>query len=144
MHDYCPPSQTLTSSPEERANIFSRLTFSWLNPLLSVGVKRALNEKDLYPLGKVDYTTRIGDTLEKNWVNQTKQPKPSFFKALWHSFGVTFALSGTLKLVQDLLIFVGPWLLQRCTCLLTRHPPLSFRFSIRKISPFCFSVGIGQ
>jgi hypothetical protein len=105
----------MTQSPEERANIFSQLTFSWLNPLLAIGVTRALEEKDLYPLGKEDHTTRIGDTLEKNWSTQALLPTPSFLKALWHSFGATFAFAGTLKLAQDLLIFVGPWLLQKRT-----------------------------
>lgn len=57
-------------SPEEKANLLSRLIFSWLSPLLRVGYKRPLTEKDLYPLSAQDETHRIGDELERAWMNQ--------------------------------------------------------------------------
>jgi hypothetical protein len=54
-------------SPEERATVFSRLTFSWMNPLLELGVQRPLQEKDLYPLARQDTSKNLGDDLESNW-----------------------------------------------------------------------------
>lgn len=37
-------------NPEKHANFFSKLTFSWLNPLLLTGYKRPLEVDDLYEI----------------------------------------------------------------------------------------------
>lgn len=54
-------------SPEERAGFFSKLTFSWMNPLLELGVQRPLEEKDLYMLANSDTAKTLGNALEGNW-----------------------------------------------------------------------------
>jgi hypothetical protein len=41
-------------NPEERAGLFSLLTFSWMNPLLAAGYKAPLIEEDVWKIGKRD------------------------------------------------------------------------------------------
>ena len=41
-------------NPEERAGLFSILTFSWMNPLLAAGYKAPLLEEDVWKIGHRD------------------------------------------------------------------------------------------
>ena len=47
-------------------------------------------------------------------VHETEQarPKPSLLLALSKAFGLSFAIAGFLKLISDLLNFVGPQVLK--------------------------------
>jgi ABC-type multidrug transport system fused ATPase/permease subunit len=98
-------------SPEENSTVIGRALFSWLNPLLDLSSKRALEAPDLPKLSAVDETSRLTDALEQAWLAQVRTGNPSFFKALVASFGPSFAFAGIYKIVNDGLIFVGPVIL---------------------------------
>ena len=59
-----------TISPEAKANILSKLTFSWLNGLLTVGYTRPLAPDDLYCLQDDILAEQYADRLEAAWERQ--------------------------------------------------------------------------
>ncbi|KAH9613030.1 hypothetical protein KSS87_002578 [Heliosperma pusillum] len=70
--------------PERRANIIAKIFFSWMNPIMELGYKRPLTEKDVWKLDTWDQT----ETL---------------FSRFWWG--------GFWKIGNDLSQFVGPLLL---------------------------------
>lgn len=61
--------ETAPTLPEDYAPWLSRLTFWWLNPLLSQGYSRPLQATDMYQLGKERasylYSSRLQDAFER-------------------------------------------------------------------------------
>ncbi|GAA5894971.1 uncharacterized protein JCM6883_002275 [Sporobolomyces salmoneus] len=53
--------------PRLRANIFSRLTFSWMTPLMMQGYRKFLTEEDLWSLPPDDTANALGSRLEQAW-----------------------------------------------------------------------------
>ena len=62
-------------NPEESANIFSRLTFWWIDPLLLLGYQRVLEDADLYNLSKNDSAAVNCTALQTRWETQLTKPK---------------------------------------------------------------------
>ncbi|KAJ2186808.1 hypothetical protein EV181_003106, partial [Coemansia sp. RSA 532] len=100
-------------TPEESANIFSRLTFSWMSPLLRLGRHKGIDESDLWPLPTKYSPVNVAETFELHWEAELGGHSPSLLRALWKTTGLPYALAGLLKLVQDILQFTQPVLLSR-------------------------------
>ncbi|KAJ2233691.1 hypothetical protein IWW45_003979, partial [Coemansia sp. RSA 485] len=106
-----------SGAPEDEANIFSRLTFSWMSPLLVMGQHKQIREGDLWALpGQVaplNVAERFGDHWQNELDQSTPARQPSLVRALWRTMGWPFALAGLFKLIQDVLQFSQPVLLSR-------------------------------
>ncbi|KAJ2704611.1 hypothetical protein FB645_003108 [Coemansia sp. IMI 203386] len=106
-----------SGAPEGEANIFSRLTFSWMSPLLVIGQHKQIREGDLWALpGQVaplNVAERFGDHWQNELDQSTPARQPSLVRALWRTMGWPFALAGLFKLIQDVLQFSQPVLLSR-------------------------------
>ncbi|KAJ1916544.1 hypothetical protein H4219_003711 [Mycoemilia scoparia] len=106
-------------SPEDEANIFSKLTFSWMSPLLSIGYKRPITADDLWPLPKNYLPYMVADQFDDAWNQEIKRAEakggksPSLLWAMAKTFGVQFGFAGFLKACQDVLQFTQPILLSR-------------------------------
>src|SRR5699024_640508 len=64
-------------NPVEKADIFSRLTFSWMGGLMRRGYETYLTEEDLPELPSDDTTAKISAKFGKCWdrqVNTKKNP----------------------------------------------------------------------
>ncbi|BGP00216.1 hypothetical protein NBRC10513v2_004440 [Rhodotorula toruloides] len=53
--------------PRLRANIFQRLTFSWMTPLMKLGYRKFLTEEDLWALPPDDTAESLSNRLETAW-----------------------------------------------------------------------------
>ena len=51
-------------NPYEKANIFSKFTFSYISPLLTLGKKRPLKEEDLYSPIKSDESECLTEKMQ--------------------------------------------------------------------------------
>jgi len=96
---------------EKNANLFSKITFWWINPILVKGYKKSLDIPDVPKLTDMDQSEILSQKFEKAWEYQLTQPKPSLPRALAAAFGPHFYVAAIFKLVQDGLMFVGPILL---------------------------------
>ncbi|XP_050673788.1 multidrug resistance-associated protein 1 isoform X2 [Leptidea sinapis] len=124
--------------PESASGFPSRLTFSWLDPLALTGFRRSLTENDLWALNPEDSSKEVVPRFDKFWektlrkreaVNGTKatysktsasvnfkpesEKKPaSILPALCLAFGGQFLFGASLKLINDVLMFLSPQLLK--------------------------------
>ncbi|GKE51784.1 hypothetical protein Tco_1486940, partial [Tanacetum coccineum] len=105
--------------PERRTNIISSIFFSWMDPLMFLGYKRPLTEKDIWKLDDWDTTEtlnsrhvivsayififlsnmiylssiRITSSLfrfQMYWQEEVRKPKPWLLRALHRSLGGRF------------------------------------------------------
>ncbi|KAH0893798.1 hypothetical protein HID58_056227 [Brassica napus] len=93
--------------PERHARIF----FSWLNPLMTLGSKRPLTEKDVWNLDTWDRTETLMRSFQRSWEKELEKPKPWLLRALNNSLGGRFWWGGFWKIGNDCSQFVGPLLL---------------------------------
>ncbi|CAO3622955.1 unnamed protein product [Cunninghamella blakesleeana] len=98
--------------PEENSNIFSRLTFEWMTPLMRLGYSKPLTMDDLWNLNHEDQSAIVGEKFEKYWSIEMQKEKPSLMRALIYSVGGPFFLAALFKLLQDILQFTQPMLLR--------------------------------
>ena len=59
--------QQLSPCPEAKANIFSKLTFWWMNGLMKSGYKKALEMTDLWDLREAEKAHNISIKFEERW-----------------------------------------------------------------------------
>ncbi|KAG8166171.1 hypothetical protein KVR01_004723 [Diaporthe batatas] len=99
--------------PAEYATVFSRLTFSWMTPLMKFGYNNYLTEDDLWGLQKSDTSKATGSAFESAWQQQVQnRERPSLWVALFHAYGAQYALAGVFKIMNDISAFVQPQLLR--------------------------------
>jgi ATP-binding cassette, subfamily C (CFTR/MRP), member 1 len=67
---------------------------------------------DLPPLSQDDHADPNHAKFISNWQKEVTRGKPSAIRALARTFGWDFFLAGLCKLPNDLLLFVGPYLLK--------------------------------
>ncbi|XP_061984251.1 ABC transporter C family member 12-like [Populus nigra] len=94
--------------PERNANLFSRIFYWWLTPLMKQAHKRPISEKDVWKLDIWDQTETLMNKFQTCWVEESQRPKPCLLRALNNSLGGRFWLGGFFKIGYDLSEFVGP------------------------------------
>lgn len=96
------------------SNIFSKLTFTWMTPLMRKGYQKFLLQSDLPPLPNSLKSKLLSSVLDKNWIFESNNSdNPSLFRALVKSFGGPFFVGAIFKFIQDCIAFTQPQLLKR-------------------------------
>ncbi|CAE7095301.1 unnamed protein product [Rhizoctonia solani] len=98
--------------PYERANVYSRLTFGWMTPLMKLGYSRFISEKDMAALSPSDTAHSLSDQLQKQWSRQIQSKNPSLWGALARAYGGPYAIAALIKTARDVLSFAEPQLLR--------------------------------
>ncbi|KAJ2907230.1 hypothetical protein MKZ38_006524 [Zalerion maritima] len=100
--------------PVEYATVFSRLTFSWITPLMKHGYKVFLTEDDLWGLAKTDRSDVAGKQFGDAWTHemQKKHGHPSLWRALGRAYGGPYMVAAIFKVVNDVAAFTQPQLLR--------------------------------
>ena len=94
--------------PEFATNFFSRVTFWWLNPLLSTGYEHPLRHEELWNLDPYDSARSCARTFHTQWSSQRSH---SLLRHLYSCTRWQIVRSGLLKVCYDLLQFTGPVIL---------------------------------
>ncbi|GMH31056.1 hypothetical protein Nepgr_032899 [Nepenthes gracilis] len=97
--------------PERYANILSKIIFLWMSPLMKLGSKRPLTERDIWKLDTWDQTETLYSKFQRFWAQESCKPKPWLVRTLNRSLGGRFWLGGFWKIGNDLSQFAGPILL---------------------------------
>ncbi|XP_077965941.1 ATP-binding cassette sub-family C member 4-like isoform X2 [Styela clava] len=96
----------LRPNPMSRANIFSYLSYWWLNDLFAEGSKRVLQESDMFELDASNMSAEITRDLERNWEKEIqrseKATEPSLIRAVAMTYRRGFVLCGVLALIETL------------------------------------------
>ncbi|KAK9146257.1 hypothetical protein Sjap_006160 [Stephania japonica] len=103
----------LKVTPYSDAGLYSLLTLSWLNPLLSIGAKRPLELRDIPLLAPKDRSKTSYKILNSKW-EKLKQENPSkkaslawaILKSFWKEAAWNAIFAGSNTLVS----YVGPYL----------------------------------
>ncbi|KAK5629615.1 hypothetical protein RRF57_005330 [Xylaria bambusicola] len=99
--------------PVEYATIFSRLTFSWMTPMMKFGYKQFLTEEDLWGLSPDATTRATGIRFEKAWKYElAHRKKPSIWIAMFKAYGGPYFVATFFKFINDLSAFAQPQLLR--------------------------------
>lgn len=101
-------------NPYDQADLFSKLMFSWMTPLMREGYENYLTNDHLPELPSKDRADACNDSFERHWQEQiaSRPNNPSIFVALAQSFGMQYAFGGGCKVMQDVLAFSQPQLLK--------------------------------
>eukprot|EP00252_Welwitschia_mirabilis_P008583 TRINITY_DN2052_c0_g1_i9.p1 TRINITY_DN2052_c0_g1~~TRINITY_DN2052_c0_g1_i9.p1 ORF type:complete len:1533 (-),score=241.28 TRINITY_DN2052_c0_g1_i9:1176-5774(-) len=108
------PRKNKKASTYEAANLFDRVTFSWLNPLFSVGIVKPLDLDDVPNIAQVDSAEEVYHSFEKrmNTLNQDGQSKVSITKAVIMFIWKKAAVNGTFAIINACASFVGPYMIK--------------------------------
>ncbi|KAG5922873.1 hypothetical protein E4U42_005186 [Claviceps africana] len=100
--------------PVEYATVFSRLTFSWMTPMMQYGYKTFLTESDLWGLAKPDQTKNTGASFEAAWSHELKHcsKSPSLWRSLFRAYGGPYVVAAFFKIGNDIAQYVQPQLLR--------------------------------
>ncbi|KAJ7299120.1 hypothetical protein O6H91_Y301800 [Diphasiastrum complanatum] len=106
----------ITRTPFANANIFSRVTFLWLTPLLALGYKRPLQQKDLPRVAHDDEAEVVYNAFARAWEEQKAQQfksssSPSVFWTLATCHWKDLAYNGVFALFKTVTLSCGPLLL---------------------------------
>jgi hypothetical protein len=100
-------------SPEDSANVLSKMFFLWTNSLYKLGLTQPLEMEDLWPLIDNDKSEEVTAQFEAEWNKELAKPREerSLKQAVWRAFRGEFILGGLYKLINDVLVFAGPLIL---------------------------------
>eukprot|EP01135_Chromosphaera_perkinsii_P011308 Nk52_evm89s2367 gene=Nk52_evmTU89s2367 len=117
--------QSDKTPPEFNASCLSSLLLWWITPLLWLGTKRPLQEKDLpnvpedlqaaYLLGRfcsIFYSEKDNTAIDGHGNKAQRRTRSIFYRALSAAVGSEIKRAGLLKLGHDLLLFVSPLLVR--------------------------------
>lgn len=107
------PPAVSADTPELKSNFLSQIFLFWATPILDLGNQRTLEDKDLMPLTPDDSTKATTALFEKNWREEIQGQNPSLRRALWRTFGFSFAIQGILKLFNDAGVLLTPVVLNQ-------------------------------
>lgn len=102
------PGAERGSFPERGANVISWLLFGWMGPLMKLGFRRPIEEKDVWKLDEWDRTETLQRTFQRHWEAELRREKPWLLRALTKTLGLRFLLGGFCKIGNDAAQFVGP------------------------------------
>ena len=99
---------TTSTCPEKEVGCFSRLTFNWMGPLMTLGHKRPLEREDVWMLPAAESSKTLNNAFQAAWGEEAKLEKPSLLRALRRTYLKQFILAGLFKVFNDAAQFVGP------------------------------------
>jgi len=109
------------ASPVEGASFISRLTFSWLSPIISTGFRRTLEQSDVPPPPSIVDPVLDARSFKHTWEKEQEQVgtrgKVSLWKVLWKLHGGQMASAAFLYLIHVACSFMDPQVLR----LIIRH-----------------------
>lgn len=94
----CKMRDSQPENPYEKANIFSRALFLWLNPFIRKGFRKRLTLDDLYRTPEEDLSKDLGQQLQFQWNRELKYvqqgKRASLIRAIYRAFGFWYLLAG--------------------------------------------------
>ncbi|KAK3430194.1 hypothetical protein EUGRSUZ_E01721, partial [Eucalyptus grandis] len=107
-------SESKRESPYGKATLLQLITFSWLNPLFAVGIKKPLEQNDVPDLDIKDSAAFSSHSFS-NCIKQVKDndgaKNPSIYKAIFFFIRKKAAINALFAVVGAGATYVGPYLI---------------------------------
>uniref|UniRef100_A0A4X2LQZ2 Cystic fibrosis transmembrane conductance regulator n=1 Tax=Vombatus ursinus TaxID=29139 RepID=A0A4X2LQZ2_VOMUR len=101
-------------SPLEKANVLSKLFFSWTRPILRKGFRQRLELSDIYQIPSSNSADHLSEKLEREWDRElASKKKPKLINALRRCFFWRFVFHGIILYLGEVTKAVQPLLLGR-------------------------------
>ncbi|XP_037050747.1 multidrug resistance-associated protein 4-like isoform X2 [Bradysia coprophila] len=97
------------SNPISNASILSKLTFWWLKPLFIIGLKRAIEEDDIFAITNSMRSDQNTRKFAKLWELELKKKNPSMIRVMLRANGYKVHIIGILcSLIETLARLIQP------------------------------------
>ncbi|KAJ2078167.1 hypothetical protein H4R24_004671 [Coemansia sp. RSA 988] len=106
--DYC-----TSGSSEERANVFSRYTYTWVGSLLAKGRCKQLQLEDVWKLTGQYRPDIVNKQFQRNWKNELTSAKPSLFRATVRTYWKIWALAAMHEILRVATSLLRPVILSQ-------------------------------
>ncbi|KAL3739076.1 hypothetical protein ACJRO7_020469 [Eucalyptus globulus] len=107
-------SESKRKSPYGKATLLQLITFSWLNPLFAVGIKKPLEQNDVPDLD-IEDSAAFSSHSFSNCIKQVKDndgaKNPSIYKAIFFFIRKKAAINALFAVVGAGATYVGPYLI---------------------------------
>lgn len=134
-------------NPYNHADIFSKISFSWMSKLMRLGYEKYLDEDDLYELPSEFKSENVSSKIARIFA---KYPNRLAF-TIFSTFKKEIIISGIFKLIFDILSFTQPQILKNLITFVSNynkfHDVDPERFPIIKgcmLTLYMFLVGFIQ
>ncbi|CAE7780183.1 Abcc1 [Symbiodinium pilosum] len=109
---------TREPSPEDQVGLIGWMAFSWFTPIVDLAFQRdkesgKLEPTDVYPLTSRNVAHKQLERLDQQWQVELQKEKPALLSAMTRAFFTEVFSTAWVKLLNDVLHFVGPFLLNR-------------------------------
>ncbi|KAF2134156.1 ABC multidrug transporter-like protein [Dothidotthia symphoricarpi CBS 119687] len=99
--------------PEYNAGFLSRLTFQWMQPLMSKGYKRPLEKNDLWAVNPNRSADVLAERMEASFKRRLQEGgKRPLLGALFDTFKWEFIIGGLCQLTASVIQAVAPFVLR--------------------------------
>ncbi|KAJ3043701.1 hypothetical protein HDV00_004474 [Rhizophlyctis rosea] len=104
--------------PSETSNIFSRLTFTWLDPVFRVGYRQPLQSEDLWHLTSGWNVKNLHALFNAKWeeelqlVRDGKKEKASLGRAMFRAWLLRSGPVGFVKFISDMATILSPFIVK--------------------------------
>lgn len=105
---------SVSTSGFAAASFFSKLTLSWLTPVLVAGSKHSIEVHDVPELAPGDRAQIMFNLLQKNWPQDRSCAHPLTL-AILRSFWPQILFTGLLQIVRSFVMYGGPLLIPSFT-----------------------------
>lgn len=105
---------TAATSSFAKAGFWSKLTFTWLTPLLQAGSKRSLEQADVPQLAPNDRAENLCKLFQSSWEKSLNSAHP-LISTLTKCFWPQMLLCAFLQFVRSVAMFGGPLLISSFT-----------------------------
>eukprot|EP00026_Physarum_polycephalum_P002096 Phypoly_transcript_02100.p1 GENE.Phypoly_transcript_02100~~Phypoly_transcript_02100.p1 ORF type:complete len:649 (+),score=53.87 Phypoly_transcript_02100:13-1959(+) len=95
------------SNAYKDANFFTKVFFLWPSVLINKGAEKKIDRDDLFKLPSKETVAHCVTNLEQEWEKQSYKANP-LVRAIVRTHILWLLISGFLKFVQDMTVFVGP------------------------------------
>lgn len=91
------------SNPFDTANVFSHMSYWWMNPLFFLGYKRQLDFADIPPIPDRLKAEKTTPKFEQSWLDELEKNGDSanLRKAIWRVLWVDLAVTGFIKVFSN-------------------------------------------
>ncbi|KAF9372450.1 hypothetical protein CPB97_001258, partial [Podila verticillata] len=86
--------------PEYTSSVFSRLTFAWVQPLMTLGSKRPIEKEDIWELTEQRRASYVATRFREFWAKEVAKHKESVIEAERIEAEIALATSASGKLIK--------------------------------------------